>query len=67
MTLPLALAARLTQELLRTHTLTDVPCAEALRTLGEPMLVEWTTLVGYFAVVSWLMNVARTPGPAAAG
>ena len=23
------------------------------------------TLVGYFAMVCWLMNVARTPGPAA--
>lgn len=63
----LALAARLAQELLRTHTLADAAYAEALRTWGEPTLVEWTTLVGYFAMVSWLMNVARTPGPAATG
>lgn len=63
----LALAARLAHELLRTHTLADATYAEALRTWGEATLVEWTTLVGYFAMVSWLMNVARTPGPAAAG
>jgi 4-carboxymuconolactone decarboxylase len=25
--------------------------------------VELLTLVGYFAMICWLMNVARTPGP----
>jgi 4-carboxymuconolactone decarboxylase len=28
--------------------------------------VELTTLVGYFVLVSWLMNVARTPALAGA-
>ena len=29
--------------------------------LGEAGVVELSTLVGYFAMVSWVMNVARTP------
>jgi len=33
--------------------------------MGESTLVEVLTLVGYFAMVCWLMNVARTPGPTA--
>ena len=28
---------------------------------GDAALVELITLTGYFAMVSWLMNVARTP------
>lgn len=59
----LALAAALTRELITTHELADERYAAALRTWGEPALVELLTLVGYFAMVSWLMNVARTPGP----
>ena len=31
---------------------------------GEQGVVELTALIGYFAAVSWLMNVARTPAPA---
>ena len=36
---------------------------ELARLWGEPTMVELLTLVGYFAMVCWLMNVARTPGP----
>ena len=31
--------------------------------LDEARLVELLTLAGYFAMVCWVMNVARTPGP----
>ncbi|MBI5716784.1 MAG: carboxymuconolactone decarboxylase family protein [Burkholderiales bacterium] len=63
----LALAAALARELLANHDVSDAHYAAALRAWGEPALVEWLTLVGYFAMVSWLMNVARTPGPSGAG
>lgn len=63
----LVLAVELTRELFATHELSDTRYAAALQTWGEPALVELLALVGYFAMVSWLMNVARTPGPAAAG
>ena len=49
------------RELLTTHGVSN-PTYERLRTIfGEKGIVELTTLVGYFAMVSWLMNVARTP------
>jgi 4-carboxymuconolactone decarboxylase len=60
----LALAWRIVQELVMQHRLTDATYAEASQLWGEPVLVELLTLVGYFAMVCWLMNVARTPGPA---
>jgi len=63
----LALTAALTHELITTHELADERYAAAVRTWGEPALVELLTLIGYFAMVSWLMNVARTPGPTPAG
>jgi 4-carboxymuconolactone decarboxylase len=50
-----------TLELLRTHGASDPTYAAALAAFGEQGVVELTTLVGYFAMVSWLMNVARTP------
>jgi len=62
----LALAAALARELLSTHTLGDERFAAATQTWGEAGLVELLSLVGYFAMVSWLMNVARTPGPVVA-
>ena len=60
----LAQARTLVQELVRDHRLTEQAYSEALARWGEPALVELLTLVGYFCMVSWLMNVARTPGPA---
>jgi 4-carboxymuconolactone decarboxylase len=52
------------QELLATHGVSDLTYQAALARWGERGVVELTTLVGYFAMVSWLMNVARTPGQA---
>ena len=52
------------QELLATHGVSDLTYRAALARWGERGVVELTTLVGYFAMVSWLMNVARTPGQA---
>ena len=55
-----------TRELLQTHGTSDPTYAAALRAFGEQGVVELATLVGYFAMVSWVMNVARTPAPASA-
>jgi 4-carboxymuconolactone decarboxylase len=49
------------QELLRGNGVGDGTYAVALRHFGEQGVVELTTLVGYFVMVSWVMNVARTP------
>jgi 4-carboxymuconolactone decarboxylase len=54
------------QELLATHGVSDLTYRAALARWGEQGVVELTTLVGYFAMVSWLMNVARTPARAGA-
>jgi len=45
--------------------LSDDTWTASIALRGEATLVELITLVGYFAMVCWLMNVARTPGPAA--
>jgi len=49
------------RELLATHGVCDATYAQALAHFGEQGVVELTTLVGYFAMVNWVMNVARTP------
>jgi 4-carboxymuconolactone decarboxylase len=59
----LALARTVARELIGLHRLSDETYSDAVRQWGEPTLVEMLTLVGYFAMVCWLMNVARTPGP----
>jgi 4-carboxymuconolactone decarboxylase len=59
----LALARRLAQELLAQHRVSDATYSQAIAMWSEAALVELVTLVGYFATVCWLMNVARTPGP----
>lgn len=59
----LGLARKVAGELISLHRLRDETWTDALEVLGEPALVELITLVGYFAMVCWLMNVARTPGP----
>lgn len=61
----LALARTVASELLSRHRLSDETWNEGLQAWGEPALVEVLTLVGYFGMVCWLMNVARTPGPTA--
>jgi 4-carboxymuconolactone decarboxylase len=54
-------------ELIATHGVSDLTYQTALARWGERGIVELTSLVGYFVMVSWLMNVARTPGQAAEG
>jgi 4-carboxymuconolactone decarboxylase len=54
-------ALEFTRELLTTHGVSDPTYEEALSAFGEQGVVELASLVGYFAMVSWLMNVARTP------
>ena len=50
-----------TRELLATHGVSDATYAEALAAFGEQGVVELTALLGYFVMVCWVMNVARTP------
>jgi 4-carboxymuconolactone decarboxylase len=58
------------RELLATQGVSDASYQAALDLFGEQGVVELTTLLGYFTMVSWVLNVARTPthaqGPAAA-
>ncbi|MGV3654560.1 MAG: carboxymuconolactone decarboxylase family protein [Noviherbaspirillum sp.] len=60
------LALEFVSELMRRNGVCDATYAETVRCLGEPGVVELTALAGYFVMVCWIMNVARTPGPAAA-
>lgn len=60
------IALDFTRELLATHGVSDPTYAAALGAFGEQGVVELSSLIGYFAMVSWLMNVARTPAPAGA-
>ena len=55
-----------TQELLHSHGASDPTYAAALQAFGEQGVVELASLIGYFAMVSWLMNVSRTPAQASA-
>lgn len=52
-------------ELLDRHGVTNVTYERALLRWGEQGVVELTALIGYFACVCWVMNVARTPAPGA--
>jgi 4-carboxymuconolactone decarboxylase len=58
----LAVARLVIEEMLRRHRITDATYDLAKAIWEPPALVELLTLAGYFAMVSWLMNVARTPG-----
>jgi 4-carboxymuconolactone decarboxylase len=49
-------------ELMLRHGVSDATYAETVRRFGEPGAAELAALVGYFAMVCWVMNVARTPG-----
>lgn len=60
------LALDFTHELLHTHGVSDPTYAAALAAFGEQGVVELTTLIGYFTMVNWVMNVARTPAMASA-
>ena len=48
-------------ELMQRHSVSQPTWAQACATFGEPGVVELTTLVGYFVMVSWVMNAAHTP------
>jgi len=49
-------------ELMATHGVSDATWRASVERFGETGVVELTTLVGYFLMVCWVMNVARTPG-----
>ena len=53
-------------EMLHTHGTSEPTYDAALKTFGEQGVVELATVVGYFVMVSWLMNVAHTPAQASA-
>jgi len=62
-----ALALDFALELLRTNGSSEPTYERAVRSFGENGVVELTTLIGYFVMVNWLMNVAHTPAMASAG
>jgi len=59
----LALARTVASELVGQHRLSDETWTDTLQLWDEATLVELVTLVGYFAMVCWLMKVARASGP----
>ena len=52
-------------ELMLRNGVCDETYAETTSCFEETGTVELAALVGYFAMVCWIMNVARTPGPSA--
>ena len=54
------------RELLQTQGVSDPTYASAHAAFGEQGVVELASLIGYFAMVCWVMNVARTPAQAGA-
>ncbi len=54
-------------ELLQNHGVSDATYAAAESHFGKQLVVELSALVGYFAMVCWVMNVARTPVQGAQG
>ena len=58
-----ACAVDFVAELMQRHGVGDETYAESTACFGEAGTVELTALAGYFAMVCWIMNVARTPGP----
>ncbi len=50
-------------ELHRSRTVSDATYARALDRLGEQGIVDLVGLIGYYAMLAMLMNVARTPLP----
>lgn len=51
------------REVLDHHGTSDATYANALARWDEQGVVELAALIGYFACVCWIMNVARTPAP----
>ena len=50
-------------ELQRFHSVSDATYSAAVAALGEQGVVDLVALVGYYATLAMLMNVARTPLP----
>lgn len=48
------------KELLTQHEIADPTYRAAASALGDDGVVELSTLIGYFSMVSWIMNVGRT-------
>jgi 4-carboxymuconolactone decarboxylase len=48
-------------ELLQHQGVSETTYQEALALLGEQGVVELSSLIGYFVMVCWVMNVTRTP------
>ncbi|RST55308.1 carboxymuconolactone decarboxylase family protein [Variovorax sp. MHTC-1] len=61
------LALDLALELLHHHGVSEPTYAAAEARFGKPAVVELSALVGYFAMVCWVMNVAHTPVKGAEG
>jgi len=48
-------------EVLRDHGASDATYQQAVERFGEAGVVELTSLIGYFALVSMVLNVTQTP------
>jgi 4-carboxymuconolactone decarboxylase len=53
-------------ELQRNHSVSDATYARAVERFGEQGVVETVSLVGYYTMISMILNTARTPLPAGA-
>ena len=51
-------------ELQRNHGVSDATYARAVERFGEQGVVETVSLVGYYTMISMILNTARTPLPA---
>jgi 4-carboxymuconolactone decarboxylase len=56
----------LVTELQRNHGVSDATYARAVDRFGEQGVVEIVSLVGYYTMISMILNTARTPLPAGA-
>lgn len=50
-------------ELQRNHSVSDATYAKAVERLGEQGVVETVSLVGYYTMISMILNTTRTPLP----
>jgi 4-carboxymuconolactone decarboxylase len=56
----------LVSELQRNHSVSDATYDRAVERFGEQGVVETVSLVGYYTMISMILNTARTPLPAGA-
>lgn len=62
-----SIAYDFSMELMHHHGVSEATWREALAAFGERGAVDLTALVGYFVMVSMVLNVAHTPAEPAAG